>query len=169
MCQIAFAGCLSIMIFCSCNSGQSQGGYYSSQTEVEKPAETDLSDCYDQIKDLSHKMQEEGSAFWEQITPVSQDYPTSACALTEAHNHGMFIDGYLSAVVQGDNVIANLQHIDSECYHVERFCADGIVELRNDNEYISASFKDSWISVLKRISNYSSSIREQVQIIRNNQ
>ena len=79
----------------------------------------------------------------------------------------MKIDRYLSAIVQNDNVIANLQHIDGECNHIEKYCADGIKELGTDDEYISSSFKTSWISVLERINNYCSEIREQVQIIRN--
>ena len=170
---------ISIMVLSSCNSKQRQEfNYYPDNTETET-AETDLSDYYGKIKDLSAKMQNEGNSFWKQIDfevyyhdglyHIGQVYPTAACALTEALNHGMAIDRYLSAVKHGEEVIANLQHIDGECYHVERYCADGIKELGTDDEYITSSFKTTWISVLERINSYCSEIREQVQIIRNAQ
>ncbi len=177
--KIVILGFISIMVLSSCNSRQRQdNNYYSDKTETET-TETDLSDCYGRINDLSAKMQNEGSAFWKQIDfnvhyhdglyHVGQVYPTAAVALTEALNHGMAMDQYLSAVKNDEEVIANLQHIDMECNHVERYCADGIKELRTDDEYLSSSFKTTWISVLERITNYCSEIREQVQIIRNAQ
>lgn len=166
------------MVLSSCNSKQRQENhnYYPNHVET---TESDLSDSYGKIKNLSAKMQNEGSAFWEEIDfkvhyhdglyHIGQVYPHAAGALTEALNNGMAVDRYLSAVEQDDNVVANLQQIDGECYQVERYCADGIKELSNDDEYIQASFKTTWISVLERINNYSSEIREQVQIIRNAQ
>lgn len=168
-------GFISIMVLSSCNSRQRQGdNYFSDQAET---IETNLSDCYGKIKDLSAKMQKEGSAFWkrtdfkvryrDEVWPVHQVYPTAASALTEALNNGMNINRYLSAVEHDENVIANLQHIDGECYQVERECVDGIEELRNEDGCIQPSFRTTWISVLERINNYCSEIREQVQIIRN--
>ena len=177
ICQILFLGFVSILFLGSCNSAQKQRDNHNSNQAA--AIEDDLSDCYGTIKDLSAKMQKEGSAFWDetdinvryhnQVMNVAQVYATAAVALTEAVNHGMFIDRYLATVEQGDNVIETLQNIDMECYHIEDYCANGIKELRNDDECITPSFRATWISVLERISNYSSEIREQVQVIRNAQ
>lgn len=166
---------ISLLVLNACDFSHSQGDRQLQYQTNNK--ESELSVCYDKITKCCQKMQEEGESYYPNtdlnvrkrdgdVTRIGQIYPTAAVALTEALNHGMLIDRLLAAVKRGENVIANLQEIDGECYHIEEYCSNGIKQLENDRQYLTASMKDSWISVLKRIKNYSSEIREQVQNIR---
>lgn len=185
MFQIVFVGCfMSAMILNSCDSGKKQESYNSNPTETVE-ASADLSDCYETIKKLSKKMSEEGSAFYEklhfdvrrdgEVVPVGNVSIYGITVLTDAYHADNYITHYLRSIDQGENVTANLQNIEQVCFDMERNCTNGIKELRNVDEsrysgWISiGEIKDSWISVLERIKNYSSEIREQVQVIRKSQ
>ena len=166
---------ISLLAFNDCNSSHSQDD--RQQQSLTNNKKSELSDCYDKITKCSQKMQEEAKSYFSKthfnirttdgdFTNIGNIYPTAVVALSEALNKGMHIDDFLSTIKQGEKVIANLQEIDGKCYHIERYCSDGIKQLENDRLYLTTSIKDGWISVLKRIKNYSSEIREQVQKIR---
>lgn len=165
-----------MLVLGACDSNRSQGDrQQQSQTNSK---ESELSDCYDKITHLCQKMEEEGESFFRHICNIEvrneegdlydlgQYYPTAAFALTHAVNGGSKITYVLPALKQGESIISNLQTIDNTCYDIENECSAGIEELKDNKKYITSSQKDSWISVLERINNYSSEIREQVQSIR---
>lgn len=175
---VGFGVCLFLFASCNSNHRQSQGHQdEANQTETYR---ANLSDNYDNITNLCDKMQSEGSSYWKQIDfkvryhdgeyHIDQVYPYAAGALTDAVNKGYQISTTcLEKIKQGDDIYANLQEIDGKCYFIENKCDKGIEELRKDDEYISASMKSTWVSVLERLKKYSSEIRKQVQHIRDAQ
>lgn len=148
----------------------------SKQTQTNSK-EQSIAACCDKINGLYDKMKEEAEAFYPNTNMKVRNsegdlyglfnyYPTASVALTEAINHGSMIMDYLAPIKREENVLTCIQKIDGECYHIENYCSKGIKELETGGQYISASMKSNWISILNRIKNYSAEIREQVQLIR---
>ena len=175
---VGFGVCL--FLFASCNSNHRQSQNYQDEENQTETYQVNLSDSYDKITNLCEKMQSEGSSYWKQIDfdvryldgeyHVGQVYPCAASALTEALNKAyQILDNNLERVKQGEDIYENLQEIDGKCFFVENKCSKGIEELSKNDEYISASMKTTWISVLERLKMYSSEIRKQVQLIRDAQ
>lgn len=166
---------LSCTLLSSCdsrsNQSQKQENEYFGQEEA---VVNNFTTYYDKIEDLSNKMMEEHN-FYENSARnymVRNDdgelerFAYAETALTDAWHYGREINLLLNEIKNENDIMANLQKIENRCYTCENDCKEGITEL-NNNKYISGGMREAWISVLKRLINYSSEIREQTEVIRN--
>lgn len=161
---------------CNSNSKQAEPMYFSSSEagpSYSNDETNDLSYNYDKINHLCDLMQEESNSFTPRTRNLDDDvlnkFLSAFCALTDAFHHAHRTKLLLTGIKEGDKVMSRLQDIDNVCYTNEKECQEGLDELNKYNGYLPSGMGDAWIAVLTRIKNYSSNIREQVQIIRNAQ
>lgn len=181
---------LSCTLLSSCdsrsNQSQKQENEYFSQKEavvneieaVGDPTPSakvnNLTTYYDKIEDLSNKMMEELNFYENSVRNYTvrnddgeiENFAYAETALTGAWHSGREINLLLNEIKNENDIMANLQKIENRCYGCEDDCKEGITEL-NNNKYIDGGMREAWISVLKRLINYSSEIREQTEVIRN--
>ncbi len=167
----------------ACNSYQSRSQeQWDGQDSESISSSTDIGKCYEEITRLCDKMSKEGNAFWNSSSfknyyvdlngnhcHITQVCPSAGYALTTPYHDANQISLNIKKIKQGNDLISNLQEIENQCYMCEKNCRDGINELKAENRYVPSDMKNAWLSVLERINDYSSRIREQVQFIRESQ